>query len=191
MFNMKNSRKNVRNITASAVAALALTFGAATTATAEPAENATETRDCFPVVPTPKVNEGIDWAKQQGYINPDEEWVPDYEAPYIARHCGDVYGQVIVPAGATGASPQAVLLFGDGEGEYVTTATPPIGFDADRQWGSRIGVSVADARVTDRSDVTIDWRNHDGEVATVTYRHHPGPDGGYFEVIRHLTINTG
>ncbi len=179
MFDMKNSRIT----TAAAAAALAITFGAATTATAEPAAPAAETADCFPVVPTPKVDEGIAWAKQQRYINPDEEWVPDYEAPYIARHCGDVYGQVIVPAGATGASPQAVLLFGPGDGEYVTVATPPAGFEAAPSWGSRVGVSVADARVTDVNDVTIDWRNHDGEHRTFVYRHHAGIDGGYFEII--------
>lgn len=187
MFHMTKPNHRIgrraRVITASATAALALTMGATVPATAEPAAPENETQNCSTVVVDAKVYPGVEWAKQQRYINPDKSWVRDYRVQQIARMCGEVHAAAVYPTETRDAAPMAVLLFHPWTGDYVTTAIPPHGFDAGPEWGPRVGRAVDRGWVTAPDELTIVWRNHFGDTKAAKYRFHDGPDGGYYETL--------
>ncbi|MFC3848632.1 hypothetical protein ACFORJ_00410 [Corynebacterium hansenii] len=157
-------------LTASAAAALALTAGGAAPAVAAPAADAAPAAEAA-ADPTgdSRLKEAIGQATRDGHISAGHEWVADPWFPVARGTDGSVSAQVITVAGATGSSPQAVLLYGPNDGGYVGTAAVPEGFGADRTFGDRTG-QVESVSVIGMDAVKVTWKGPDGQSKDVTYR---------------------
>ena len=182
-------RRRVRALTASTATALALTAGAiAPTAGAEPADPASAPaqtqHEAGPAAESTGENAGapsdqarldaaIDAAQREGRISADQEWVADGYFPIARADDRAVAAQVITVAGATGSSPQAVLLYGPDDGEYLGTATVPEGFQADPSFGPDTG-QVESVTATDSDSITVRWKDRDGMLNDVTYQYVDG-----------------
>lgn len=174
-------RHRVRALTASAAAALALTAGAiAPTAGAEPADPAPapaqtqiETGPADDQADQARLDAAIDAAQREGRISADQDWVADGYFPIARADDRAVAAQVITVAGATGSSPQAVLLYGPDDGAYLGTAAVPEGFEADPSFGPDAG-RVESVTATDADSITVRWKDRDGVLDDVTYRYVDG-----------------
>lgn len=180
-------RHRVRALTASAAAALALTAGAiAPTAGAEPADPAPAQiqHETGPAAGSTgetvgdqsdqaRLDAAIDAAQQEGRISADQEWVADDYFPIARADDRAVAAQVITVAGATGSSPQAVLLYGPDDGAYLGTAAVPEGYEADPSFGPDAG-QVESVTATDADSITVRWKDRDGMLDDVTYQYVDG-----------------
>ncbi|MDK8768840.1 hypothetical protein QP932_10095 [Corynebacterium freneyi] len=180
-------RRRVRALTASAATALALTAGTiAPTAGAEPADPApAQTQhETGPAVESTgetvgdqsdqaRLDAAIDAAQQEGRISADQEWVADGYFPIARADDRAVAAQVITVAGATGSSPQAVLLYGPDDGAYLGTAAVPEGYEADPSFGPDAG-QVESVTATDADSITVRWKDRDGVLDDVTYQYVDG-----------------
>lgn len=169
-------RHRVRALTASAATALALTVGAiAPTADPAPAPAQTqhETGPAGDQSDQARLDAAIDAAQQEGRISADQEWVADDYYPIARADDRSVAAQVITVAGATGSSPQAVLLYGPDDGEYLDTAAVPEGFEADASFGPATG-QVESVTATDADSITVRWKDRDGVLDDVTYQYVDG-----------------
>lgn len=178
-------RHRVRALTASAATALTLTAGAiAPTAGAEPADPApapAQTQhETGPAAGSTgdqsdqaRLDAAIDAAQQEGRISADQEWVADGYYPIARADDRAVAAQVITVAGATGSSPQAVLLYGPDDGAYLGTAAVPEGFEADPSFGPDAG-QVESVTATDADSITVRWKDRDGVLDDVTYQYVDG-----------------
>ena len=174
-------RRRVRAITASAAAAMALAAGTiAPTAGAEPADPTPaseqtqyETGPAADQSDQARLDAAIDSAQRDGRISADQEWVADVYFPIARADDRGVAAQVITVAGATGSSPQAVLLYGPDDGSYLGTAAVPEGFAADPSFGPDAG-KVESVSATDADSITVQWKDRDGMLDDVTYRYVDG-----------------
>ena len=174
-------RRRVRALTASAATALALTAGAiAPTAGAEPADPAPapaqtqiETGPTDDQADQARLDAAIDAAQREGRVSADQDWVADGYFPIARADDRAVAAQVITVAGATGSSPQAVLLYGPDDGAYLGTAAVPEGYEADPSFGPDAG-QVESVTATDADSITVRWKDRDGVLDDVTYQYVDG-----------------
>lgn len=115
-----------------------------------------------------RLEAAIEQAKAAGHIS-DDDWVADPSFEIARGGDDDVSAQVITIAGATGSSPQAVLLYAPGSGEYADTAEVPANVAGDGQWGDRVG-NVKTMELTADKDIDVLWTTPDGQTASVIYR---------------------
>ncbi|WP_295627217.1 hypothetical protein [uncultured Corynebacterium sp.] len=163
------SRRGIRTLTASAAAALALTAGAIAPAAAQsapqPGPDAAPAM-CTNTGTTPQVVDAIERAKAAGHIA-DRDWVSDPCYPMVGGAPAEISAQVITLSGATGSSPQAVLLF-DGDGAPLHAGRVPEGYEAHEMFGPRTGLVVS-VEHSAANEITVEWRDDDRRTTTMKY----------------------
>ena len=78
-----------------------------------------------------------------------------------------------VTPGATGSSPQAVILFGSGHANFSDAAVVPEGFAAHESFGDATG-QVESVEQADPDTITVTWKGPDGELRAVDHRQQDG-----------------
>ena len=119
----------------------------------------------------------IERAQADGYISEEDEWVADrvYGDPVygiIADEDTEAAAEVVTIAGGTGSSPQAVMLYSVGHGNYSTVAEPPPEMAGALMFGHRTG----NVRSVEQSPsaITVVWTHPDLPDREVTYTFEEG-----------------
>ena len=119
----------------------------------------------------------IERAQADGYISEEDEWVADrvYGDPVygiIAGEDTEAAAEVVTIAGGTGSSPQAVMLYSVGHGNYSTVAEPPPEMAGALMFGHRTG----NVRSVEQSPsaITVVWTHPDLPDREVTYTFEEG-----------------
>lgn len=77
-------------------------------------------------------------------------------------------------SGATGSSPQAVILFGAGHATFSDAAAAvPEGFAAHESFGGATD-QVKSVAQADPDTITVTWKGPDGELRAVDHRQQDG-----------------
>ncbi|WP_162986132.1 hypothetical protein [Corynebacterium xerosis] len=180
-----HGRRGIGALTASAAATVALTAATITPAAlAAPAAPTTPAADqptaTAPAAPTAdtsakdaRLAEAIKWATLEGHLSDDYEWVADPLYPFVDGGPDGLSAQVITVSGATGSSPQAVILFGSGHANFSDAAVAPEGFAAHESFGDATG-QVESVEQADPDTITVTWKGPDGELRAVDHRQQDG-----------------
>ena len=121
-----------------------------------------------------RLAEAIKWATLEGHLSDDYEWVADPLYPFVDGGPDGLSAQVITVSGATGSSPQAVILFGSGHATFSDPAAAvPEGFAAHESFGDATG-QVESVEQADPDTITVTWKGPDGELRAVDHRQQDG-----------------
>lgn len=101
-----------------------------------------------------RLAEAIKWAPLEGQLSDDYEWVADPLYPFVDGGPDGLSAQVITVSGATGSSPQAVILFGSGHATFSDPAAVPEGFAAHESFGDATG-QVKSVAQADPDTITV------------------------------------
>ena len=120
-----------------------------------------------------RLAEAIKWATLEGHLSDDYEWIADPLYPFVDGGPDGLSAQVITVSGATGSSPQAVILFGSGHANFSDAAVAPEGFAAHESFGDATG-QVESVEQADPDTITVTWKGPDGEIRAVDHRQQDG-----------------
>ena len=120
-----------------------------------------------------RLAEAIKWATLEGHLSDDYEWVADPLYPFVDGGPDGLSAQVITVSGATGSSPQAVILFGSGHATFSDAAAGPEGFAAHESFGDATG-QVESVEQADPDTITVTWKGPDGELRAGDHRQQDG-----------------